>query len=225
MSRNSAPKVRADGTIAPSVFVTPTGISVDNRVLQAAANSVIIGISQSGMKNAPGLTGSDTAVAAAAADEIEIFGLGDICLLTIGSGGVTRGQLLVSDANGNGITLPTQATAVQNVGAIALESVAAGGLCRVQIVIFEVYPGVVNLDQTLTPALVAGNTSAEQSFVIASGLVTGSAVVVSPPSLTAGTGIVSARVIDSTHLGISWGNFTSGNLTPPAGTYRIRQIP
>lgn len=81
----------------------------------------------------------------------------------------------------------------------------------------------------LTPALVAANQSAEQSFVIpalpAVLVGAGAAVVtVNKPTNNAGLGIVNARVIDATHLGITFGNFTAGGLTPTAAevyAYRI----
>ena len=127
---NAQPKVKATGNISPSVFVVidPTA---DNCVLQASANtSVILGISQEGMKNAPGLTGSNNTIAAASGDPIQVFGIGDNCLLVAGTGGYTRGDLLMAEANtGKGITR----TSGKPYGAIALQSAAAGAKGRVVV--------------------------------------------------------------------------------------------
>ena len=127
---NAQPKVKANGTISPSVFVVvdPTA---DDAVLQASATtSVILGISQEGMRDAPGLTGSDNTIAARQGDPIQIFGIGDNCLLVAGTGGYTRGDLLMAEANtGRGITR----TSGKPYGAIALQSAAAGARARVVV--------------------------------------------------------------------------------------------
>jgi hypothetical protein len=77
--------------------------------------------------------------------------------------------------------------------------------------------------EDLTPASVAADTSAEQTFTV-SGLVTGQAVVVNGPAPTAGTGIVNARVSAADTLALTFGNFTAAALTPAAGTYLITQL-
>ena len=137
-SRNVAPNLISGGTIAPSVLVK-LSTSADNTCLQAVANDKCIGISQPGTRDPQGV--SSNTYAAASGDTIELFGLGDICNLTAGTGGWTRGDLLVSDANGNGITAATDGT-LQNIAAIALESTTAGQLGRVQIVLMYDYtPG------------------------------------------------------------------------------------
>jgi hypothetical protein len=117
----------ANGTINPSVFVKIDSSS-NERVIQAAANSDFpIGVSQQGTKNFP--TPGGTTYAAQAGDQIQVYGPTDICLLTIGTAGVTAGDSLTSDGNGNGVT----ASGSQIVGAIALETVGGGGLARVQV--------------------------------------------------------------------------------------------
>lgn len=74
----------------------------------------------------------------------------------------------------------------------------------------------------LTPAAVAADTSAEQTFTVA-GLDVGDVVFVSGPS-TAGIGIVGARVSAANTLAITYANSTAGSLTPAAGTYQIGVI-
>lgn len=136
-TQNVSPQLIAGGDIRPSRFVKVSGVA-DNTALEADANEVIIGISQAGTRDAPGLTGT-SANAAVAGDPVQIFGLGDVCLLTIGSGGCTSGDRLKSDADGKGI--PIAGTGGnQNVGAIALETCGENELCRVQIVISSMDP-------------------------------------------------------------------------------------
>lgn len=76
---------------------------------------------------------------------------------------------------------------------------------------------------TLTPAAVAANTSAEQTFTVA-GLTTSDIVVVKPPGLTPGTGIVGTRVSGADTLAIAFANFTAGSLTPVSGTYTVTVV-
>lgn len=73
---------------------------------------------------------------------------------------------------------------------------------------------------TLTPAAVAQATTAEQSFT---GFTPAPAVgdTIAPPekpTAQAGLGIVGARVIDATHVGITFANVPAGgNITPTGG--------
>ena len=130
------PRWIAGGTIEVSRFVkADTGAGKLNKVLQSAANDKNIGISQNGPYDAPGVTGA----ADDAAREnlpLKVFGLGEECLLKIGAGGCTAGDYLESDASGQGITVVTTAATVRNVGAVALETAAAGELARVQVLNF-----------------------------------------------------------------------------------------
>lgn len=134
MPRNNAQSWIAGGTIQPSVFVK-VSTSADNTVLQATAGSSshgdqVIGISQAGSYDPPGFIGSATD-AARAGLPIEVFALGDVCLL-LSSAGWTAGDYLKSDANGNGIT---SSTTGDNIGAQALSTVLTGAYGRVQILI------------------------------------------------------------------------------------------
>lgn len=83
---------------------------------------------------------------------------------------------------------------------------------------------------TLTPAATAAATAVEQTFNSAStgnniglnGLLVGDFVQINPPSITAGVGIVGARVSAAGTLAITFSNSTAGSLTAPAGTYVIK---
>jgi hypothetical protein len=88
------------------------------------------------MKRAPGLPGSDTTIAAEANDPLQIFSLGDVCLLTAGSGGWTAGDYLKSDSSGRGITASSTGDLV---GAIALQAASGTGVQALVQVAFIVH--------------------------------------------------------------------------------------
>lgn len=122
------PAFRAGGDIYPSRFVT-MDTTDDHQVIQATANSQIQGISQEWTRDAP-ISGAST-LAAADQQPLTTYGQGDQCLLEYGDT-VTRGDRLKADANGKGVPCATSG-AVQNCGAIALESGSSGDIRRVQV--------------------------------------------------------------------------------------------
>jgi hypothetical protein len=129
MARNSAPNLIAGGDINPMTFVQLSAVH-DNTGLAGTANAACIAISQAGTKYPAGVLGS-TAVAANAGDNLELFGLGDICNLVAGTGGFTAGDPIKSDANAAGVTATVAGTDV--VCAFALETTTIGLYGRVQI--------------------------------------------------------------------------------------------
>lgn len=78
-------------------------------------------------------------------------------------------------------------------------------------------------DLAITPAAVAANTTAEQSFAMA-GLLTTDYVSVSKPSAQAGLGIAGVRVSSAGNLGITYINATSAAITPAAETYVVHVV-
>ncbi len=76
------------------------------------------------------------------------------------------------------------------------------------------------LQATLTPAIVATITTAEQTFRVP-GLVVGDVVSVQKPTVQAGLGIVGARVTAPDTLGITFVNPTAGGLIPTAAEIYI----
>lgn len=72
------------------------------------------------------------------------------------------------------------------------------------------------LNSALTPAQVAANTSAEQTFTV-TGLKVGDYVGVNKPTAQAGLAIVGCRVSATDTLAITFGNFTASPITPTAG--------
>lgn len=68
---------------------------------------------------------------------------------------------------------------------------------------------------TLSPSIVAANTSAEQTFTV-TGVTTGDVVVVNKPTAQAGLGIVGVRVTAADTVGITFMNATGSGITPTA---------
>lgn len=79
------------------------------------------------------------------------------------------------------------------------------------------------IDISLTPAAVATIVAPAQTFTVP-GLKTTDAVIVNPPSQTAGVAIANARVSAADTLSIQFVNPTAGELTPAAGVHKITVI-
>lgn len=75
---------------------------------------------------------------------------------------------------------------------------------------------------SLSPAIVAANTTAEQTFTV-NGLAVGDVVIsVNKPTAQAGLGIVGARVSGLNTLAITFSNNTAAGITPTAAeTYQV----
>lgn len=78
--------------------------------------------------------------------------------------------------------------------------------------------GVVQV--SIDVANVAANTTAEQTFAV-TGLRVGDMVLVSKPSVSAGLGIVNARVSATDTLALTFVNATGAGINPAAETYTI----
>ena len=112
---------------------------------------------------------------------------------------------------------------------VAYVNPTAGGLTPTaneiyNVAIFRQQPGfpLAFFMLQLSPVSVAADTTAEQSFTIASGLVTfinsvPGSVFVNKASQQAGLAIVGCRVIDATHIGITFQNNTAAAILPAAG--------
>lgn len=75
---------------------------------------------------------------------------------------------------------------------------------------------VLQLSAALTPAAVAANTTAEQTFTL-TGCRLGDAVFVTKPTAQAGLGIVGARCSAFDQVAITFSNNTGAGITPTAG--------
>jgi hypothetical protein len=83
---------------------------------------------------------------------------------------------------------------------------------------------IYHASATLTPAAVAANTTAEQTFPLA-GVAVGDVVWVTKPSAQAGLGVVNVRVSAAGTLAITFSNNTAAAITPTAGeTYQVGGI-
>lgn len=71
------------------------------------------------------------------------------------------------------------------------------------------------LNVTLSPASVAANTTAEQTFTV-NGLQVGDFVEINKPSVQAGLGIVNTRVSAANTLAITFSNNTAAAIVPTA---------
>lgn len=73
----------------------------------------------------------------------------------------------------------------------------------------------------LTPAQVAANTTAEQTFTV-NGLLIGDFVEVNKPTTQAGLGVVNVRVSAANTLAIAFSNNTAAGITPTAAeSYQV----
>jgi hypothetical protein len=68
---------------------------------------------------------------------------------------------------------------------------------------------------TISPASVAPNTTAEQTFTV-NGLALGDMVDISKPTTQAGLGIVNSRVSAANQLALAFVNATGSTITPTA---------
>lgn len=123
------PKVyRASGTIRVSRFVNVSGNST---VAEATTGDAFpVGISQAGGRTPPIPDVTTTPVESAQSGEnVQVFTVGEECLIRAGAS-FAAGQLLMPDADGDGIAHTTN----KYYGAIALEAAGgAGELVLVQV--------------------------------------------------------------------------------------------
>lgn len=109
------------------------------------------------------------------------------------------------------------------------KGVATDKLSDIQSLSFASQPGsalssVYHTSATLSPASVAANTSAEQTFTV-TGLAVGDAVSVNKPTAQAGLGIVGCRVSAANTLAITFGNFTASPIVPTAAeVYQVMGV-
>jgi hypothetical protein len=80
------------------------------------------------------------------------------------------------------------------------------------------------IQPSLTPAAVAANMTAAQTFTIAGLLTTDHVAIACVGAQTAGVFIADVRVSAADTLSVQFGNCTAGSLTPAAGNYIIDVI-
>ena len=127
------PRYISGGTIQPSRIVK-MDVTKPFTVLQAdAANTPLVGVSQEGSMDPPGVVGSATD-AARADKTLRVHGPGEECLLEYGAA-VATGDFLKPDAVGRGIPVTFGEAAGHRHAAIALEDGVLGTKGRVLVVI------------------------------------------------------------------------------------------
>lgn len=87
-------------------------------------------------------------------------------------------------------------------------------------VLWQKLTSIRSFQETLDPASIAANTTAEQTFTVV-GLTTLDIVHVNKPTNTAGVGIVNTRVSAVDTLAITFINTTAGAIDPASETYNI----
>lgn len=82
------------------------------------------------------------------------------------------------------------------------------------------FSNILLFTASLSPALVAANTTAEQTFNVANLPANpaggGGVLLVTKPTAQAGLGIVGARVVGAGQIGITFSNNTAAGITPTA---------
>jgi hypothetical protein len=77
------------------------------------------------------------------------------------------------------------------------------------------------LGLVISPAIVAANTTAEQTFTL-QGVQLGDVISVTKPTTQAGLGIVNSRVSAANQVAVTFSNNTGAGITPTAGeTYVV----
>ena len=111
---------------------------------------------------------------------------------------------------------PARALLLKDTGAVQVPTSLAvgGGTALTKAVVYAA---------NLTPASVAANTSAEQTFTV-TGLTTADVITVAQAAPTAGVGLVGYRVSAADTLALTFGNFTAGALTPGAGIFKVLAV-
>lgn len=124
------PQLIAGGDIRPARFIK-LSTAADHTALEADANERIFGVAVDAFQDAP-MPGGDTD-AAESGDAFRYYGVDDTCTVTVGSGGVTAGALLKSDADGKAVLAATTGTTTQWIAGEALEAASENELARIVV--------------------------------------------------------------------------------------------
>lgn len=123
----------AGGTIPVSHFVQHDGTD-DHTAVVADGTAPILGISQEGGKYAPlPHIATDPPTAAEEGDSVNVYMPGTYALVYVGNGGVTAGDLVKSDGDGQAVAVAEGSGTKEYVAGRTEQTVAAGGLALVFI--------------------------------------------------------------------------------------------
>jgi hypothetical protein len=134
----------------------------------------------------------------------------------------TQAGLLITNARA--ASLGYVAIQFQNLTAATITPTAAETYTFGCAAGFQQAPLMTEISAALTPVSVAANTAAEQTFTIA-GLVAGTEVSVTKPTVTANLVVAGARVSAANTLAVNFANNTGTAIIPPAETYLIAYFP
>ena len=112
----------------------------------------------------------------------------------------------------------------QNLTAATITPTAGESYTFVGLAAASPAPVMTRMTQILTPNAVAANTTAEQTFTV-TGLVAGTEVYVTKPSVTLNLVVAGARVSAANTLAINFANNSGSSITPPSETYGIAYFP
>jgi hypothetical protein len=129
----SSPRYLAGGTIEVARFVKIDTTADHNfTVVQATGQTdKVIGVSQDGAHDPPGLSGSADD-AARDNQTLRVYSVGEECLVTAGAA-ITQGDYLKSDADGKAVPVTFAEAANIFYGGYALEDGAADELVRMMV--------------------------------------------------------------------------------------------
>ena len=123
------------------------------------------------------------------------------------------------------IDFPASGTVIASEGTITDVVATTAEIGTINVGTSTPVTGIFVQAATLSPASVAANTTAEQTFAVAN-LGTADVIVgVNKPTAQAGLGIVGARVSSAGSIGITFANVTTAAITPTGSqVYQIASI-
>lgn len=122
--------------------------------------------------------------------------------------------------NARSVSVGQIAIQFQNLTAATITPTAAETYTFGMLAAISAAPVMTRITQTLTPASVAANTTAEQTFTVPN-LVAGTEVYVTKPTVTANLVVAGARVSAANTLAINFANNTASAIVPPPEAYSI----
>lgn len=121
-------------------------------------------------------------------------------------------------ANDTGNLALTSSTGIQTAQALELATSLKVGASGTAVTQYRVFV------PTIDPAIVAANTSAEQTFGGIGGLAVADKCFVSKPTVTAGLVVTNCRVSAVDTVALTFGNLTAAGIDAPSETYTIVAI-
>jgi len=125
MSTNQ-PQFRAGADINTSTFVK---ISADNTVIPCVAGDRSDGVMHESSEDTP-IPNADGDIAVRSGHSKRVYGLGEVCEIRVGTGGLSAGDKVKPDANAAGVATSTTG---ETFSAICLQAGASAGRAKVYL--------------------------------------------------------------------------------------------